>query len=469
MGSLRKANSDQVGGAAGVAGVADEARAPAARIVTEVPGPRSRELFAREQRCIAPGTQGFALLSGLVMDHGEGATLTDIDGNRYIDFIAGINVASLGHAHPRWVEAMSRQLRRLSVGSFTSENRVRLTELIAERAPGDLDRVQFFSGGAEAVEAAIRLAKAVTHKYEVVGFWGGFHGKTGGVLGVLGSPFKHGLGPLMPGLYLTPYPDCYRCPFKMTWPGCDFHCLEFAREMIRTETTNAIAAVVVEPIQGTAGNVVPPPGALRRIAELARELGALLIADEMITGFGRSGAWFGVEHDGVVPDVMTIGKGLAAGFPLSAVVTRDELARTPPWSNPSGSSSSYGGNPLGAAAARITIETIRDEELVENSRRVGAAMLERFREFERRFACVGAVDGKGLLIRVELVRDQAKRERLDKKTCEGIFLRAMRRGLLTMAYASGFRVNPPLVLDMATAMEGMDILEATLAEADAEL
>jgi 4-aminobutyrate aminotransferase/(S)-3-amino-2-methylpropionate transaminase len=455
------------GAEAAPAAAAPARQVSAARIVTEVPGPRSRELFAREQRFIAPGTQGFALLSGLVMNHGEGATLTDVDGNRYIDFIAGINVASLGHAHPRWVAAMREQIGRLSVGSFTSENRVRLTELVTELAPGDLDRVQFFSGGAEAVEAAIRLAKAVTGKYEVVGFWGGFHGKTGGVLGVLGSSFKHGLGPLMPGLYLTPYPDCYRCPFKMTWPGCDFHCLEFAREMIRTETTNAIAAVVVEPIQGTAGNVVPPPGALRRIAGIAREFGALLIADEMITGFGRTGTWFGVEHDGVVPDVMTVGKGIAAGFPLSAVITSDRLARTPPWSNPSGSSSSYGGNPLGAAAARATIETIRDERLVENAREVGAAMLARFREFERRFACVGAVDGKGLLIRVELVRDKQTRERLDKAACQRIFLRAMERGLLTMAYTSGFRVNPPLVIDRRTAMEGMDILETALAEAEA--
>ncbi len=441
----------------------------AARIVTDVPGPRSRELFAREQKFIAPGTQGFALLSGLVMDRGEGATLTDVDGNRYIDFIAGINVASLGHSHPRWVAGLGEQIRRLSVGSFTSENRVRLTELIAELAPGDLDRVQFFSGGAEAVEAAIRLAKAVTGKYEVVGFWGGFHGKTGGVLGVLGSSFKHGLGPLMPGLYLTPYPDCYRCPFKMTWPACELHCLEFMREKIRTETTNAVAAILVEPIQGTAGNVVPPPGALRRIAEIAREFGALLIADEMITGFGRTGAWFGVEHDGVVPDVMTVGKGIAGGFPLSAVVTSDRLARTPPWSNPSGSSSSYGGNPMGAAAARAAIETIRDEKLVENSRDVGAAMLARFKELERRFSFVAGVEGKGLLIRVELVRDKRTRARLDRKICEGIFLRAMRRGLLTMAYTSGFRVNPPLVLDLATAMEGMDILEETFAETEAEL
>ncbi len=446
-----------------------EATRNAASIQGPVPGPKSREIFSREQRFMAPGTQGFALLSGLVMDHGRGATLTDVDGNRYIDFIAGINVASLGHAHPRWVEAMTNQIRKLSVGSFTSENRARLVELVSEVTPGDLNRVQFYSGGAEAVEAAIRLAKAYTKKYEVIGFWGGFHGKTGGVLGVMGSTFKHGMGPLMSGLHLTPYPDCYRCPFKMKYPDCNFHCLDFARDVIKLETTNSVAAVLVEPIQGTAGNVAPPPGAMKKIQEIARDLGALLISDEMITGFGRSGTWFGVDHDGVVPDIMTVGKGIAAGFPLSGVITTDKIAHTPPWSNPSGSSSSYGGNPMGAAAARASIETIRDENLVENSRRVGAAMLARFLEFQKRFSFVDGVDGKGLMIRVEFVKSKETRERLDKKTCEGIFLGALKRGLLTMAYTSSFRVNPPLVVDEATAMEGMDILEETFAETEKEL
>ncbi|HVP39382.1 MAG TPA: aspartate aminotransferase family protein [Candidatus Saccharimonadales bacterium] len=449
--------------------MAESTKPRAALIQTEIPGPKSRQLFAQEQKYIAPGTQGFALFSGLVMERGEGATLTDVDGNRYIDFIAGINVAALGHSHPHWVKLMTEQIQKLSVGSFCSENRVKLTELLASVTPGDLNRVQFYSGGAEAVEAAIRLAKAHTKKYEVVGFWGGFHGKTGGVLGVLGSNFKHSLGPLMPGLFLTPYPDCYRCPFKMKYPECNFHCLDFAREMIKVETTNSIAAILVEPIQGTAGNIVPPPGAMRKIQEIAREFGALLISDEMITGFGRCGEWFGVNHDGVVPDIMTCGKGIAAGFPLSAVITSDRIANSPPWSNPSGSSSSYGGNPMGAAAGRASVETIRDQKLVENSRKVGALMLARFRDFERKFSFVDGVDGKGLMIRVELVKSKATRERLDRKVCEGIFLRAMRRGLLTMAYTSSFRVNPPLVLDEATAMEGMDLLEEAFAETEREL
>ncbi len=449
-----------------MAELTNTANSPAVRIQTEIPGPKSLKIFEEEQRHLAPGTQGFALLSRLVMDHGEGATLTDVDGNRYIDFLAGINVASLGHSHPKWVERLTAQIRKLSVGSFTSENRAKLTEVVTAKTPPGLDRIQFYSGGSESVEAAIRLAKAYTKKYEVVGFWGGFHGKTGGVLGVLGSGFKHGLGPLMPGLYLTPYPDCYRCPFKMKHPECQLHCLDFARDMIKTETTNSVAAILVEPIQGTAGNVVPPPGAMKKIQEIAREFGALLIADEMITGFGRSGEWFGVNHDGVIPDIMTVGKGMAAGFPVTGVITTDKIAHTPPWSNPSGSSSSYGGNPMGAAAARAAVEIIAEEGLVENSKRVGALMLERFKKFEQKFSFVGGVQGKGLLIRVEFVKNKNTRERLDKKICEGIFLRAMKKGLLTMAYTNSFRVNPPLVLDEATAMEGMDILEEVFEETE---
>ena len=449
--------------------MAESTKSRAVHLATSVPGPKSLALFNEEQKHMAPGTQGFALMSQLVMDHGLGSTLTDVDGNRYIDFIAGINVAALGHSHPKWVELLTGQIRRVSVGSFTTENRVKVTQLVSDVTPGDLNRVQLYSGGAEAVEAAIRLAKAYTKKFEVVGFWGGFHGKTGGVLGVLGSNFKHGMGPLMPGLYSTPYPDCYRCPFKMKFPSCNFHCLDFARDLIRTTTTNSVAAILVEPIQGTNGNVIPPPGAMKKIQEIAREFGALLIADEMITGFGRSGEWFGVNHDGVVPDIMTVGKGIAAGFPLAGVITTDEIAFTPPWSNPSGSSSSYGGNPMAAAAARASIEVIRDENLVENSRVIGAKMLERFKEFEKKFSFIGHVDGKGLLIRCEFVKDKDTKERLDKKLCEGIFLKALRKGLLTMAYTNSFRINPPLVLDEATAMEGLDILEEVFEETEKEL
>jgi len=200
-------------------------------------------------------------------------------------------------------------------------------KLLAELAPGDLNRTQFYSSGAEAVEAALRLAKSRTGHTEVIGFWGGFHGKTSGVLPVLGSSFKHALGPLLPGAYLSPYASCARCAFDKTFPSCEWHCVAFLKQKVELETTKDVAAIIVEPIQGTAGNIVPPPGYLRVLRRLADELGALLICDEMITGFGRTGKMFAIEHENVIPDVLTVGKGFGGGFPMSGIIAREDIMR----------------------------------------------------------------------------------------------------------------------------------------------
>jgi len=430
-----------------------------AQVVTEVPGPRSLKYFEEEQRHISPGIQTIALLSKIVLERGEGCIVEDVDGNRYIDFFAGVAVASLGHAHPRYVAALQEQVSKITVGSFTTRHRAELTRLLAEIAPGDLRRTQFFSGGAEAVEAAIRLAMSYTRKREVVGFWGGFHGKTGGVLPILGDTFKHELGPLMPGRYLSPYAYCYRCAVHQTFPECEFACVDFLEEMIKRETTNDIAAIVVEPFQGTAGNVIPPEGYLVRLKRVAEKLGALLICDEMITGFGRTGKMFGCQHDDVVPDIITIGKGFGSGFPISGVISRDDIMSSKPYANPSGSSSSYGGNPFATAAALVTVQTILEENLVENSARVGALMLEKFLSFKEKYPFVGDVRGKGLLIGIELVKDKRTRERLDKAHTRMIFQECLKRGLLMMGYNAEIRINPPLIIDEETAEEGIAIMD----------
>lgn len=444
--------------------VREEPVRPAARIVTAIPGPRSRALHEEEQLHIAPGVQSIALLSRIAIARGQGALVEDLDGNRFIDFSAGVAVASLGHAHPRFVRAVSEQAARIAVGSFTSGPRAELVALLAEVAPGDLSRTQLYSSGAEAVEAAIRLARSHTGRSEVLGFWRGFHGKTAGVLGLLGDDFKHGLGPLHPGLYSSPYASCYRCAFDARHPECDLLCARFVERKVRHETTNDVAAILVEPVQGTAGNVVPPPGFLRTLKAYAERIGALLIADEMITGFGRTGRMFGCEHDGVVPDIMTIGKGFASGFPLSGIVAREEIAFAKPFANPSGSSSSYGGNPLAAAAALATVRTVIDEDLAANAARVGAFMLERLRRLADRLPIIGDIRGQGLLIGVELVQDRVTRERLDKRLTQRLFEACLRRGLIVMAYNPEVRINPPLVIDEATAGEGLDIFERALEE-----
>lgn len=426
------------------------------------PGPRSQEIVAREQRHIAPGLQSYALYSGLAMARGTGCTLIDEDGNQYIDFLAGIGVGSIGHCHPRYVEALKRQVERLTFGSFTTETRARFLELLATTTPAGLTRIQMFSGGAEAVEAALRLAKAATGKHEVIAFWGGFHGKTGGVLGLLGSEFKHRLGPFLPGQYLSPYADCYRCPLKLRYPECGIACAEYLRDVIRYQTGGEIAAILVEPIQGTAGNVVPPEGFLKAVQAVARDHDALLIVDEMLTGFGRTGAMWGCDHDGVIPDVMTIGKGMGGGFPASAVISTDEITARKPWSNPSASSSSYGGNPLAAAASLAALEIILEEGLVKNAERVGKVMLAGLHALKEKYRCVGEVRGKGLMLGIELVRDRGTKEPLGKTVTQALYQECLGRGLVAMAYSNVIRINPPLVITEDAALAGLAILDEAL-------
>jgi len=426
------------------------------------PGPRSRWIVEQERRHMAPGLQSFAQYAGLAMARGAGCTLYDEDGNEYIDFIAGIGVGSVGHCHPHYVEALKRQVERLTFGSFTTETRARFLELLGSLTPEGLTRIQMFSGGAEAVEAALRLAKAATGKREVIGFWGGFHGKTGGVLGLLGSEFKHHLGPFMPGQYLSPYADCYRCPLRLRYPDCGIACAEYLRDVIRYQTAGEIAAIIVEPIQGTAGNVVPPDGFLRAVQAIAREHGALLIVDEMLSGFGRTGAMWGCEHDGVVPDIMTVGKGMGGGFPLSGVISTDELTSKKPWSNPSASSSSYGGNPLAAAAGLAALQIIVKEDLVANADRVGRAMLAGLEAMKDKHRCVGEVRGKGLMLGIELVADRKSKEPIAREVTRTLYQECLRRGLVAMTYSHAIRINPPLVIREETALAGLAILDEAL-------
>jgi 4-aminobutyrate aminotransferase / (S)-3-amino-2-methylpropionate transaminase / 5-aminovalerate transaminase len=426
------------------------------------PGPRSQQIVAQEQRHVAPGLQSFAQYAGLAMARGRGSMLYDEDGNEYIDFIAGIGVGSVGHCHPHYVDSLKRQVERLTFGSFTTETRARFLERLSALTPTGLTRIQMFSGGAEAVEAALRLAKAVTGKREVIGFWGGFHGKTGGVLGLLGSDFKHHLGPFLPGQYLSPYADCYRCPLRLKYPECGIACAEYLRDVIRYQTAGEIAAIIVEPIQGTAGNVVPPDGFLRAVQAIARDHDALLLVDEMLTGFGRSGTMWGAEHDGVIPDIMTVGKGMGGGFPLSAVISTDELTKAKPWSNPSASSSSYGGNPLAAAAGLAALEIIVNENLVANSERVGQAMLTALQAMQDKHPCIGVVRGKGLMLGLELVRDRKSKEPIAKEFTRTLYQECLRRGLVAMTYSHAIRINPPLVVSEETALAGLGILDEAL-------
>jgi 4-aminobutyrate aminotransferase-like enzyme len=426
---------------------------------TLVPGPKSRELRARESEHIAPGLQGYAVTSGVAVAEARGSTVTDVDGNVLLDFIGGIAVNALGHSHPVFVDALQKQVAKASVGSFTSEARVDLVERVAKHAPAPgMHRLQLYSSGAEAVESGLRLAKSHTGKHEMVSFWGGFHGKTMGALSLMGSDFKEGLGPMVPGSHIVPYADCYRCPLKLTHPTCGVACADVARKQVKMQSTGRVAAIIVEPMQGTNGNVIPPDDFLPAVRSIADEIGALLIADEMITGFGRTGKYWGIEHSGVRPDIITLGKAFGGGFPLSGVLTTDAIANAKPWAIPSGSSSSYGGNPLGAAAGAASLRIIDEEKLVENSRLVGEAMLAALRPFVDDFPFVGEVRGRGLFLGIELVVDKKTRAPLSKPVTMRIYEECVKRGLLTMAYAPRVRLQPALTIDEATAKNGIAIL-----------
>ncbi len=430
-----------------------------AQLRTDVPGPESKAWRAREDAHAAPGLQGYAVMAGIVVEDAKGSAVTDVDGNTYLDFIGGINVNALGHSHPTFVKAVQDQVTKASVGSFTSKPRVELTERLAAKPPAPgVHRLQLYSGGAEAVESALRLAKCATGKYEMVSFWGGFHGKTMGALSLMGSTFKDKLGPMVPGSHILPYADCYRCPIGLQYPSCGVACAEVGRKQLKTASAGAVAAVIVEPMQGTAGNVIPPKEFLPAVRSMADEVGALMIADEMITGLGRTGKRWGVEHTGVRPDIVTIGKAFGGGFPLSGLLTTDKISEAKPWGNPSGSSSSYGGNPLGAAAGAAALKIIDEEDLAENARLVGEELKRELQVFVERYPFVGFVDGAGLLIRMELVKDKKTKEPLPRRVTEKIFMELVRRGLLTMAYAASFRIQPALTIDAATARNGVAIL-----------
>src|SRR3954468_13202219 len=427
---------------------------------------KAKALFEAEQQFIAPGIQTIALVSQLAIAHGRGATLTDLDGRTYLDLNAGVSVASLGHAHPRYVAALTKQLEAVSVGSFTSEPRAELVRLIAELAPGELSRTQFFSGGAEAVEAGIRLARSYTKRTDVVGFTGGFHGKTAGVLPISDVDWKTLIGPLPAGHHLAPYADPTR--FEGSADECREHAIKQLRRVIEEEIAGRPAAIVIEPIQGTAGNIVPPPGFLREVCDVAHEYGALLLADEMITGFGRTGKLFGCDHDEVVPDILTLGKGMASGFPVSALVSTHEIMAAKPFSLPSASSSSYGGNPLAAAAALVTIQTILSDKLIENSEQVGRLLRDGFEALARKRRSIANVRGKGLLVGFDLVADQETKALLPKERCIEFFKRCLAEGLIMMSYTPRVRVHPPLILTADQARSALAIVDAVLDRLETE-
>jgi len=427
------------------------------------PGPRSQEFHSRASKYMK-GYSGQALLFPVVFKSGWGYTLTDVDGNVYLDFSSGIYVTGCGHSHPKITREIQEMVGTLmNCHDFTTPVKTELLERLVEILPGNLSGVQFFSDGTPAVEAGLRAARATTGKLEFISFWRDFHGKTlGSVSLALMSPDK---GLRAPGFFLAPRPDCYRCPFNMESPSCNLFCADFLEKIIDEETTGRLAAIVMEPIQGWAGSIFPPPGFIPRLREICDKRGVLLFLDEILTGMGRTGAWFACEHYKVVPDIMTIGKGLGNGFPVTAMVVKEEHKD---FLEKISASSSYGGNPVACAAALATIKVIQEEKLLENAKRIENVVMNRLEKMKKEHAIVGDVRGKGCLFGIELVKDKDTKEPFEQAG-KLVYQRAFQKGLAWIPAGHILRMSPPLIIPPDMADKGMDILEEALGEVEKEL
>jgi 4-aminobutyrate aminotransferase len=438
-------------------------KVPAIKITP--PGPKARDVIERDGRFLATSTK----TSPIVAKRAQGSVIEDVDGNTYIDFSCGIAVVNIGHSHPRVVEAVRKQ-----VGEFTHfagtdfyyDIQTRLAERLAKLAPGKRPKKVFFANsGTEANEAAIKIAKWSTRRGMFLAFLGAFHGRTMGSLSLTASKKvqKERFFPSMPGVVHVPFAYCYRCPYQLKYPSCDLYCANVIEDLYLNTVTppGDTAGIFVEPVQGEGGYIVPPKGWLPRIAEIAKDNDLLLIADEIQTGFGRTGRMFAVEHEGVVPDILTLAKALGSGLPIGAAVFDAKLD----FGVSGAHSNTFGGNPIACASAIATLDVIEEEKLVANAARLGKRMAARLDEMKERFAIIGDHRGLGLMRVTEFVSDPV-RKTADPKVRNAIVKDLYEHGVVVLPCGeSGIRYIPALNIPDELLDAGLDIIEASIARA----
>lgn len=429
---------------------------------TELPGPKARAMIGRDAEVISPS---YPRDYPFVMSHGRGTEVWDVDGNRFLDFAAGIAVCATGHAHPQVVAAVKAAADDfLHISSdYWHENMTALGERLAAVAPMSEPAMSFLcQSGTEAVEGALKLARYVTKRPRFIGFLGGFHGRTMGSLSFTSSKYTQQLGfaPTMPGVTHVPYPNAYRPLFAGDDQGKAV--LDYIRMLFeRSVPASEVAAILVEPLQGEGGYLVPPPGFLAGLRALCDEHGILLIFDEVQSGVGRTGRMFACEHAGVAPDIMTLAKGLGSGLPIGAVVARKSLMSQ--WKR-GAHGNTYGGNPISCAAANATLDLVRGG-LVDNAATVGAHFMQRLHELKRDYPCIGEVRGQGLMIGMELIESDVDRTPA-RSLCDDVVTRAFHNGLLLLSCgASTVRFMPPLTTTTAEVDEAMEMLRTSLHQA----
>jgi 4-aminobutyrate aminotransferase len=445
--------------------VSEAVRTDLPHILTPLPGPRARAVIERDEAVISPS---YTRCYPLVASRGEGAIIEDVDGNRFLDFSAGIAVAATGHAHAEIVDAIQQQSARLihmSGTDFYYENMVELAEKLAAIAPGgEPRRVYFGNSGTESIEAAMKLARYHTGRDKFIAFRGAFHGRTMGALSLTASKSvqRKGFGPLIPGVFHAEFPDSYRRAAGVSPEDHAMGCVQaIEQELFRTIVPpEEVAAIVVEPIQGEGGYLIPPKNFLGELKLLAEKYGILLVLDEVQSGVGRTGKMWAAEHFGVTPDIFTTAKGIASGLPLGATVARAAIMNWPAGAH----ASTFGGNPVAIAAALATIQLV-ERELMRNAERMGAHILDRTRDWPRRFPYVGDVRGLGLMIGIEMIRDQESKERAPEIR-DRIVHDAFERGLLVLgAGRNTIRLSPPLIITRDQADFAVDTLEECLKRA----
>ena len=430
-------------------------------LVTPLPGPKAKAVIERDRAVVSTS---YTRAYPLVIKRGQGAIVEDVDGNHFLDFAAGIAVVATGHSHPRVIRSIQQQAAEfvhMSGTDFYYENLVRLAEKLTALAPGNTPhRVYFGNSGAEAIEAAIKLARYHTGRDKFVAFLGGFHGRTMGALSLTGSKViqRRGFHPPLPVQHI-PYAYCYRCSYGKEPSTCNVECVKVLEDSLFKTILPAeeVAAIVVEPVQGEGGYLVPPKKFHEELRRIADKYGILLIHDEVQSGMGRTGRMFASEHFGIAPDIVTLAKGIASGMPLAATVARADVMNWPPGAH----ATTFGGNPVSIAASITTIELL-EEDLIRNAAEMGACMMERMRTWPGRFRHVGDVRGLGLMIGFELVEDQQTKERAPalRNKLESM---AFERGLLVLgAGANSIRLCPPLVINRDQADFALNTLEQCL-------
>jgi 4-aminobutyrate aminotransferase len=432
-----------------------------------LPGPKAQAWVRRDQSVISTS---YTRAYPLVVSHGRGAELTDVDGNVFLDMNAGIAVGATGHAHPAVVRAIREQAGRflhMSGTDFYYPQEIEVAERLARIAPGAGPKRVFLSNsGTEAVECAIKLARHKTKRQQFISFYGAFHGRTMGSLSLTASKAiqKQGFSPTMPGVTHVPYADCRRCVFNLKFPSCKFACVSFIEDVVLKKAVPAedVAAIVVEPIQGEGGYVIPPPGYHQKLQALARRHGILLVMDEVQTGMGRTGKWFATEHwPGVQPDIVAIAKGIASGMPLGATVARRSVMDWPPGAH----GNTFGGNPVSCVAALATMDLV-EKELMANARKVGAYMAGVLAGIMERHDHVGWINALGLMIGIEIVARPGTNEPAPAMR-NAIELECFKRGVLVLGCGpSAIRMAPPLVLSRRQAQVALEVFEDALTAAE---